>query len=445
MSTAENTVSLSRILRSLGWPILWGVLATVAFYWLIAAGVIRQPLLERYCAGHPVEYCETAMFFVGMSALVIKVRDVVMQILMLHRVQLAMPQPGSADGKDVARLLESLARLPSGVRETYLVRRWHDALAHMQRRGNVDQLEDELKYLSDQDIARHYESYSLVRIVTWATPMLGFLGTVIGITMALGGLSPEALVNNPTQAMEGLLSGLSVAFDTTALALSLSMVLMFTQFLVSQLEMHLLSVVDRRTSLELAGSFRTSSVSRDPQVAAVQHMAQEVVGSVNQLVQRQVDLWHESLVSTQRECQQWLSLSGEYLMDGLARELSASLAQHARVLAESESALGNGAAQLLSGLREAIVICGDQIRSQQDAMSRQTDLLMQISQAVGNITQLEDALNHNLHALAQSQDFAQTVSTLSATIHLLNSRLSNLTDPPRRITLDSTSTTGRAA
>ena len=50
--------------------------------------------------------------------------------------------------------------------------------------------------------------------------MLGFLGTVIGITQALGDLDPEELANSIQTAMDGLLSGLYVAFDTTAVALS---------------------------------------------------------------------------------------------------------------------------------------------------------------------------------------------------------------------------------
>ena len=121
----------------------------------------------------------------------------------------------------------------------------------MRRQESADQLDEELKYLADVEADRTYEAYALARMIIWATPMLGFLGTVIGITLALGDLSPEALVNSPKEAMEGLLSGLSVAFDTTALALSLSMMLMFAQFLANQLETQLLTVVQRVASEEL--------------------------------------------------------------------------------------------------------------------------------------------------------------------------------------------------
>ena len=60
--------------------------------------------------------------------------------------------------------------------------------------------------------------------------MLGFLGTVVGISGALGGLT----VASDFEAMlSGLRDKLYVAFDTTALALTLSIVLMFAQFIVN--------------------------------------------------------------------------------------------------------------------------------------------------------------------------------------------------------------------
>ena len=117
-------------------------------------------------------------------------------------------------------------------------------------------LDDELKYLADMDAARQHDSYALVRIIIWATPMLGFLGTVVGITQALGDLDPKMLATSIQTAMDGLLAGLYVAFDTTALALSLSILLMFFQFFVDRVESQLLLMVDTRVNEELGGSFR---------------------------------------------------------------------------------------------------------------------------------------------------------------------------------------------
>jgi len=44
-----------------------------------------------------------------------------------------------------------------------------------------------LKYLSDLDAAHAQAGYGLFRVIVWAIPITGFLGTVIGITMMLTG------------------------------------------------------------------------------------------------------------------------------------------------------------------------------------------------------------------------------------------------------------------
>ena len=67
--------------------------------------------------------------------------------------------------------------------------------------------------------------------------------------------TPQLLATNIQEAMEGLLAGLYVAFDTTALALTLSMALMFIQFLIDRMETQVLSTVDLRANETLAGRF----------------------------------------------------------------------------------------------------------------------------------------------------------------------------------------------
>ena len=49
--------------------------------------------------------------------------------------------------------------------------------------------------------------------------------------------------------------------------------------------------------------------------------------------------------------------------------------------------------------------------------------MRQAIDATGRVTQLQDALNSNLNALAGSKNFEDTVMSLAAAIHLLNSRL----------------------
>ncbi len=85
---------------------------------------------------------------------------------------------------------------------------------------------DALQVVSEQvkiNLANSESEQSLIRYVAWAIPSVGFIGTVIGIANSLGYAKDAA-----TEAgIEKITSALSVAFDTTLVALFLSIILMY--------------------------------------------------------------------------------------------------------------------------------------------------------------------------------------------------------------------------
>lgn len=79
---------------------------------------------------------------------------------------------------------------------------------------------------------RFANSLSTVHYLAWAIPALGFVGTVRGISMALAGA--PSLASDPNQIEQALRDflthtsyALAIAFDTTFVALLLSLVLLF--------------------------------------------------------------------------------------------------------------------------------------------------------------------------------------------------------------------------
>lgn len=73
-------------------------------------------------------------------------------------------------------------------------------------------------YSSDLESEQSFISYT-----AWAIPSVGFIGTVLGIAASLG-YANEA---NTAEGIEKVTSMLSVAFDTTLVALFLSVILMY--------------------------------------------------------------------------------------------------------------------------------------------------------------------------------------------------------------------------
>ena len=71
--------------------------------------------------------------------------------------------------------------------------------------------------------------------------------------------------------------------------------------------------------------------------------------------------------------------------------------------------------------------------------------MSQVLQATGEVIKLEQALNDNLRRLAGAKNFEDTVMSLSAAIHLLNTRLGETSRRSDPVELDKSATQGRAA
>jgi biopolymer transport protein ExbB/TolQ/uncharacterized protein YoxC len=101
---------------------------------------------------------------------------------------------------------------------------------------------------SDRDSAAFDSTYSTVRVLIWAIPIMGFIGTVMGLGGAISGfgdfLSGSAELSAIKDAIGQVTMGLGVAFDTTLLALVLSVLLMFPLSSVQRREENLFVEID---------------------------------------------------------------------------------------------------------------------------------------------------------------------------------------------------------
>jgi biopolymer transport protein ExbB/TolQ len=322
-AVVKNSVDL--ILRS---PLVWGAAACWAFYTAILQRWVDSDLLLRYLAGHPVEYITSGLFFIGLAALAMRFLNLTGQFASANLVSLPPIPFGGQPVSACDELLKDLNQLPANRHDGYLVRRLRDALEFVRRKGSADSIDHHLRHLEDQDALRMHNSFSLVRIVVWAMPILGFLGTVIGITIALANLSPQAL----EQSMTEVTAGLGVAFDTTAQALALTMVAMFAKYGVERMEDRLLSMVDARVAAELVGRFQFTGGEEDANVASIRRMSEQVLESVEALASRQAHVWKSSIDESH---QQWLSASAStstMIKESLSTALSESLLKHAATL-----------------------------------------------------------------------------------------------------------------
>lgn len=421
------------LLRS---PLLWGGAMAFCFFTLIHGGVISDANVIRYLAGHWVVYVETAMFCVGLAALALKAADVATQRRRLGDEPLLPAAPPG--GEPPAAAAAHVAALPDGpAGDGHLVRRIREALDLVVRTGSADGLEDHVKYLADLDAARAVQGYGLVRFVIWAIPIMGFLGTVIGITVAIASLSPTQLEN-----ISGVVAGLGTAFDTTATALALSMVLMFLQFLVDRSEQRLLGEVDERAWASLAGRFQSLS-GEEGTALALARLGDTVSRGSARLLESQEQAWRSLEQTAAVGVRQLLAQVGERIGAALDTSLDASLARWAESLARAhDQQLSRREARWVEAA-DALATAVRGLERHQDQLVGQTALLGEVVSATRDVAALERALDANLTTLATTGRFEETLATLAAAVQLLAARAQPL--DPRTVELQAARPRGKAA
>ena len=145
--------------------------------------------------------------------------------------------------EDVREYSRQIQALPASSRIALLPRALLAALHRFGATRNVQDVANTARGVCEAESERLDSEMSMVRYIAWAIPSIGFIGTVRGIGDALG---------KAHQAVEGDISGvtrsLGTAFNSTFIALVISIVLMFLLYRV-QLQQERL-VLDSETYVD---------------------------------------------------------------------------------------------------------------------------------------------------------------------------------------------------
>lgn len=145
--------------------------------------------------------------------------------------------------EDANQLLRPLDSLDVAEKDLLIPRTMRTALTRFSVTGSVQTATDAVTESCNIEGDRLDSELSMVRYITWAIPSIGFIGTVRGIGAALG-QAHEAVQGN----IAGVTSSLGVAFNSTLVALLISMVVMFFMHQLQQVQERL--VLDARAYSE---------------------------------------------------------------------------------------------------------------------------------------------------------------------------------------------------
>lgn len=124
--------------------------------------------------------------------------------------------------EDVREWTRQLENLPDEQRNTILPRVMQRALKRFGETGNIQDTSTTVHDFCESEASRLDSELAPIRFTVWAIPAIGFIGTVRGIGEAL--LGAQVAFRGDTSAVT---AGLGVAFNSTFVALAMSIVLMY--------------------------------------------------------------------------------------------------------------------------------------------------------------------------------------------------------------------------
>jgi biopolymer transport protein ExbB/TolQ len=169
------------------------------------------------------------LFFWAISALYVKSRKLDFQRRALKLA--AVPQqPDFVLNEATARtVLERLHSLVDNPRHFILLNRIERALSNLHNIGGIGDVSTILRSQAENDENQIASSYTMVSGVVWAIPVLGFIGTVQGLSLAVGNfgrtLQAGGEVSRLKDSLLGVTGGLSTAFETTLVGLVAALII----------------------------------------------------------------------------------------------------------------------------------------------------------------------------------------------------------------------------
>jgi MotA/TolQ/ExbB proton channel family len=295
-----------------------------------------------------VPYAVVLLASWSFAVLTLKLRKIARQrqAMLLDLLPMELGADITADA--VPTFLEHIGTQPIRPHDSYLINRVVRGLEHFRVRNSAPEVASILASQGEIDVMAVDSSYTMVKVFIWAMPILGFIGTVIGISAAVVGLggsvSTAESVADMTASLIPVLGGLATAFDTTLIALVLSLFVKFPTSALQKREEDLLSGIDEYCNEHLLKRLDDARGSTDGPVsdgAALEAWTRRLESIGAKLTEQVAESWEE----IHRQLQQ---LESQKL--GRIQEIDVVLTKTADSMKKSADALTNSVAHLNQGL-----------------------------------------------------------------------------------------------
>lgn len=242
---------------------LLAIVLTVGFYTLLTA-FPGSGLARMFTERGAIPYVIVFLAAWSLTVLLIKYFKLSLQRKSLALDLLPTDDPGFVlNPVSARRVLERLHQSVDNPQHFLLTRRIHTTLANLQNMGRVGDVGEMLSAQADHDEAAVDSSYTVLRGFIWAIPVLGFIGTVWGLSSALGSfggvLSAAEEMEQLRSALQEVTGGLSTAFETTLQGLVAALVIHLAMVGISRKEEQFLDECKDYCQKHIVGRLKLTS------------------------------------------------------------------------------------------------------------------------------------------------------------------------------------------
>lgn len=237
-------------------PLMFSTIAMAAIYSIVYYNREKYTEVSEWLginAYYGIPIVIFAFSFWSLSILIFKYFKIRAQRKALS-LRLVPDTPGFViDSSSVYQVIENIESSVEESRKFMLLNRIILVLKSIRNVGRIADIDEMLMSSADADDMRIENSYTLVRGFVWAIPILGFIGTILGLTdtikkfdvvLDIATKSGNSDNTSLVEGMQGAIGGLDTAFFTTGLAL------------VAALLIHLLLTFIRKSDDELLDETR---------------------------------------------------------------------------------------------------------------------------------------------------------------------------------------------
>jgi hypothetical protein len=387
----------------------------------------------------PVQWLELLCFFVVVLFMILKSRIIRYQIQHIYD-DTAQLSAMNMDNEDDLQLLRKRIHDEGLDESSILLGRLDRGLALWLATKDVGRVGSWMGSEASRDNAMSDLTYTLARTMMWAIPILGFIGTVQGLSSAVGGFGDFLSGAADLAAIKGAIAdvtiGLGVAFDTTFLALMLVTIIQFPLSSVMRREATLLGEIE----VYIDEHFVSRLPSAEQQAVVIENLEDSIEAAFRRYIpdpDRYEEVFTESIEKAGTVVEkQFESFTQKYVdarkqaTDDEVQALAGALESAHLKAAE----LANQYARSADGIQTAL---GDSLAKAAQAagdVAKQVDTIADLGAKIKELLQVEQALERAVAGIAGADEFQKTFAQLRehlATTDEFCRRLSK----PRVITL----------